>query len=212
MAFVLLSTVIHFQKNWCCRWGWGARAALKKSIKYLHFAAECGAAGREIGSCVLGVEKGVKEIHAQSRGVYVSWDLVCKWGKKGLGGCQGEEGSMWRTADTEARLSVYQSVCIPTLTFGHDIKNNKGERRRRRPWIPAAKWVSSVGRLGSAVKTRSQLRWFLHAHLGGDPGTPSTSWRDYISQLAWQPAGSGSEEERLGFLSHWGFCTYDSNP
>uniref|UniRef100_A0A8C4X372 Uncharacterized protein n=1 Tax=Erpetoichthys calabaricus TaxID=27687 RepID=A0A8C4X372_ERPCA len=117
-------------------------------------------------------------------------------------------------------LSIYQSIYVPTLTYGHELWVVT-ERTRSR--IQAAEMSflrrvrSSVIREGLRVEPlllrieRSQMRWLGHlirmppGRLPGEVfrarptgrrprGRPWTRWRDYVSWLAWERLGILPEE------------------
>ncbi|KAK3521202.1 hypothetical protein QTP70_000769, partial [Hemibagrus guttatus] len=129
----------------------------------------------------------------------------------------------------KAKLLIYQSIYVPTLTYGHELWVMT-ERVRSR--IQAAEMGflrrvagrslrdmvrSSVTREELRVESlllhieRGQLRWLGHLFrmpLGRLPGEvfracptekrprgrPRTSWRDYVSRLAWERLGVPPEE------------------
>ncbi|KAK3553138.1 hypothetical protein QTP86_031724 [Hemibagrus guttatus] len=89
----------------------------------------------------------------------------------------------------KAKLSIYQSIYVPTLTYGHEL------------------WVMTERELGVEPLLlhieRGQLRWLGHlfrmppGRLPGEVfracptgkrprGRPRTRWRDYVSWLAWE--------------------------
>ncbi|KAI3363802.1 hypothetical protein L3Q82_001410 [Scortum barcoo] len=109
----------------------------------------------------------------------------------------------------KAKLSIYRSIYVPTLTYGHELWVMT---ERTRLWIQAAKMSfllrvaghSLIDRVRSSVTReelgveplllhieRSQLRWLGHLfwmppgrlHREEAQGKPRTRWRDYVSQL-----------------------------
>ncbi|KAK3550607.1 hypothetical protein QTP70_000697 [Hemibagrus guttatus] len=64
----------------------------------------------------------------------------------------------------KAKLSIYQSIYVPTLTYGHEL------------------WVMTE-RVFRACPTRKRPQ-----------GRPRTRWRDYVSRLAWERLGVSPEE------------------
>ncbi|KAK3546351.1 hypothetical protein QTP70_025761, partial [Hemibagrus guttatus] len=124
----------------------------------------------------------------------------------------------------KAKLSIYQSIYVPTLTYGHELWVMT-ERVRSR--IQAAERVAGCShrdRVRSSVTweelgveplllhiERGQLRWLGHlfrmppGRLPGEVfracptgkrpwGRPRTRWRDYVFQLAWERLGVPPEE------------------
>ncbi|KAI3354568.1 hypothetical protein L3Q82_019072 [Scortum barcoo] len=94
----------------------------------------------------------------------------------------------------KAKLSIYRSIYVPTLTYGHELWSfgHSGGARSR-----AA---------APSHRERSQLRWLGHLFrmppgrlprevfqacpTGRRPrGRPRTRWRDYVSRLAWERLG-----------------------
>ncbi|KAK3518264.1 hypothetical protein QTP70_035195 [Hemibagrus guttatus] len=73
----------------------------------------------------------------------------------------------------KAKLSIYQSIYIPTLTYGHEL------------WVMTQKDASRhlPGEVFRACPTRKRP-W----------GKPRTSWRDHVSRLAWERLGIPPEE------------------
>ncbi|KAK3528564.1 hypothetical protein QTP70_002809 [Hemibagrus guttatus] len=65
----------------------------------------------------------------------------------------------------KAKLSIYQSIYVPNLTYGHEL------------WVMTKRMPP--GRLPGEV--------FRACPIGKRPrGRPRTCWRDYVSQLAWE--------------------------
>ncbi|KAK3547532.1 hypothetical protein QTP86_021516, partial [Hemibagrus guttatus] len=73
----------------------------------------------------------------------------------------------------KVKLSIYQSIYIPTLTYGHEL------------WVMTKRMPP--GRLPGEV--------FQACPTGKRPrGRPRTRWRDYVSRLAWERLGIPPEE------------------
>ncbi|KAK3511760.1 hypothetical protein QTP70_021784 [Hemibagrus guttatus] len=68
----------------------------------------------------------------------------------------------------KAKLSIYQSIYAPTLTYGHELWDRKGR-------LP--------GEVFRACPTGKRSR-----------GRPRTRWRDYVFRLAWERLGVPPEE------------------
>ncbi|KAK3509992.1 hypothetical protein QTP70_024336, partial [Hemibagrus guttatus] len=98
----------------------------------------------------------------------------------------------------KAKLSIYQSIYVPTLTYGHEL------------WVMTEREELGVEPLLLHIE-RGQLRWLGHLfrmpleRLPGEVfracptgkrprGRPRTPWRDYVSQLAWKRLGVPPEE------------------
>uniref|UniRef100_A0A3Q3XBL8 RING-type domain-containing protein n=1 Tax=Mola mola TaxID=94237 RepID=A0A3Q3XBL8_MOLML len=134
-----------------------------------------------------------------------------------------------RELSQKAKLSIYRSIYVPTLTYGHELWVVT-ERMRSRIQAAEMSFLRRVAGLSLRDRVRStdireelrveplllrversQLRWF--GHLGRMPpgrlpgevlracpsgrrprGRPRTSWRDYISRLAWERLGVPPEE------------------
>ncbi|PWA16488.1 hypothetical protein CCH79_00004565, partial [Gambusia affinis] len=122
-----------------------------------------------------------------------------------------------RELSQKAKLSIYRSIYIPTLIFGHELWVMT-ERTKSR--IQAAKLDgvrSSVIQEGLRVEPlllhveRNQLRWLGHlvrmppGRLPGEvfwarptgrrpQGRPRTHWRNYVSRLTWKRLGIPPEE------------------
>ncbi|TWW59416.1 hypothetical protein D4764_06G0009460 [Takifugu flavidus] len=99
-----------------------------------------------------------------------------------------------RELSQKAKLSIYGSIFVPTLTYGHAL------------------WGEKLCHLGGAEPLllrveRNQMRWIGHlvrmppGHLPGEvfraypssrrpPGRPRTRWRDYVSRLVWERPGA----------------------
>ncbi|TWW61046.1 hypothetical protein D4764_05G0011360 [Takifugu flavidus] len=92
----------------------------------------------------------------------------------------------------KAKLSIYRSIFVPTLTYGHEL------------------WELGVESLLLRVE-RSQMRWLGHlvrmppGRLPGEvfracpsgrrpSGRPRTCWRDYVSRLVWERLGIPLDE------------------
>ncbi|KAK3574904.1 hypothetical protein QTP86_018369, partial [Hemibagrus guttatus] len=129
----------------------------------------------------------------------------------------------------KVKLSIYQSIYVPTLTYGHELWVMT-ERVRSRTQAAEMSFLRRVAgrslkdRVRSSVTReelgvellllhieRGQLRWLGHLFrmppgclpgevfracpTGKRPrGRPRTSWRDYVSRLAWERLGVPPEE------------------
>ncbi|KAK3559006.1 hypothetical protein QTP86_000109 [Hemibagrus guttatus] len=98
----------------------------------------------------------------------------------------------------KAKFSIYQSIYVPTLTYGHEL------------WVMNEREELGVELLLLHIE-RGQLRWLGHlfrmppGRLPGEVfqacptgkrprGRPRTRWRDYVSWLAWERLGVPPEE------------------
>jgi len=77
-----------------------------------------------------------------------------------------------RELSRKVKLSIYRSISVPTLTYGHKLWV---VTERTRLWIQLAKMS------------------FLH-RVAGLSLRDRTCWRDYISHLAWERLGISQEE------------------
>ncbi|KAL0184943.1 hypothetical protein M9458_020639, partial [Cirrhinus mrigala] len=121
----------------------------------------------------------------------------------------------------KAKLSIYRSIYVPTLTYGHELWVMT-ERIRSRIQAAEMSFLRRVAgrslrdRVRSSVTReelgvdplllhieRGQLRWLGHlfrmppGRLPGEVrprGRPRTRWRDYFSRLAWERLGVPPEE------------------
>ncbi len=119
----------------------------------------------------------------------------------------------------EAKLSIYRSIYVPTLTYGHELWVMT-ERTRSRIQVAEMSFLRRVSghslrdRVKSSVtreELRVELRWLGHLFrmppgrlpgkvfrarpTGRRPrGRPRTRWRDYVSRLAWERLGVPPEE------------------
>ncbi|KAL0194436.1 hypothetical protein M9458_012732, partial [Cirrhinus mrigala] len=121
----------------------------------------------------------------------------------------------------KAKLSIYRSIYVPTLTYGHELWVMT-ERIRSRIQAAEMSFLRRVAgrslrdRVRSSVTReelgvdplllhieRGQLRWLGHLFrmppgcLPGEVkprGRPRTRWRDYVSRLAWEHLGVPPEE------------------
>ncbi|TWW59969.1 hypothetical protein D4764_05G0000590 [Takifugu flavidus] len=116
-----------------------------------------------------------------------------------------------RELSRKAKLSIYRSIFVPTLTYGHELwvmtkRQDHGDRVRS----SAIREELGVEPLLLRVE-RSQMRWLGHlvrmppGRLPGEvfracpsgrrpPGRPRTRWRDYVSRLAWERLGIPPDE------------------
>ncbi|KAK3546902.1 hypothetical protein QTP86_003774 [Hemibagrus guttatus] len=122
----------------------------------------------------------------------------------------------------KAKLSIYQSIYVPTLTYGHELwvmteaaemsflRRLAGRSLRDRVRSFVTQEELRVEPLLLHIE-RGQLRWLGHlfrmplGHLPGEVfracptrkrprGRPRTGWRDYVSRLAWERLGVPPEE------------------
>jgi len=103
----------------------------------------------------------------------------------------------------KAKLSIYLSIYVHILTYGHELWVVT-ERTRLR--IQAAE-MGFLRRV-SGLSLRDRVRSSGARPTGRRPrGRPRTRWRDYVSRLAWErlgvppgrAGGSGRAQGRLGF-------------
>ncbi|TWW60624.1 R2 Retrovirus-related Pol polyprotein from type I retrotransposable element [Takifugu flavidus] len=114
-----------------------------------------------------------------------------------------------RELSRKAKLSIYRSIFVPTLTYGHELWVMT-ERTRSRVQAAEMSFLRRVAGL-SLRDRRSQMRWLGHlvrmppGRLPGEvfracpsgkrpPGRPRTRWRDYVSRLAWERLGIPPDE------------------
>ncbi|KAK3546888.1 hypothetical protein QTP86_003816 [Hemibagrus guttatus] len=121
----------------------------------------------------------------------------------------------------KAKLSIYQSIYVPTLTYGHELWVMT-ERIRSRIQAAEMSFLRRVAGCSATQEelgveplllhiTRGQLRWLGHlfqmppGRLPGEVfracptgkrprGRPRTRWRDYVSRLTWERLGIPPEE------------------
>ncbi|XP_061762964.1 retrovirus-related Pol polyprotein from type-2 retrotransposable element R2DM isoform X1 [Nerophis ophidion] len=118
----------------------------------------------------------------------------------------------------KAKLSIYRSIYVPILTYGHELWVMT-ERIRSRVQAAEMSFLRRVAGLWEELKVkplllhveRSQMRWFGHLvrmpperlprevfrarPTGRRPrGRPRTRWEDYVSRLAWERLGIPREE------------------
>ncbi|TWW80939.1 hypothetical protein D4764_01G0007540 [Takifugu flavidus] len=102
-----------------------------------------------------------------------------------------------RELSRKAKLSIYRSIFVPTLTYGHELWVMT-ERTRSR--VQAAEMSFLVGWLGSPLEIgmppgRLPGEVFRACPSGRrPPGRPRTRWRDYVSRLAWERLGIPPDE------------------
>ncbi|KAK3553774.1 hypothetical protein QTP70_009300 [Hemibagrus guttatus] len=108
----------------------------------------------------------------------------------------------------KAKLSIYQSIYVPTLTYGHELWVMT-ERVRSRIQAAEMSFLCRVAERSLRDRVRSsvtreelgveplllhiekgQLRWLGHL----PRGRARTRWRDYVSRLAWECLGVPPEE------------------
>ncbi|KAL7846506.1 hypothetical protein SRHO_G00214860 [Serrasalmus rhombeus] len=84
----------------------------------------------------------------------------------------------------KARLSIYWSIYVPTLTYGHELWVMT-ERTRSRIQAAEMSFLRRVSGLSLRDREVSQA-----SPPGRRPrGRPRTRWCDYIAQLAWERLG-----------------------
>ncbi|KAL0186471.1 hypothetical protein M9458_018141, partial [Cirrhinus mrigala] len=99
----------------------------------------------------------------------------------------------------KAKLSIYRSIYVPTLTYGHELWVMT-ERIRSR--IQAAEMsFLQIGRPAAPSHRERPVEVALFrmppGRLPGEVrprGRPRTRWRDYVSRLAWERLGVPPEE------------------
>ncbi|TWW69733.1 hypothetical protein D4764_18G0005390 [Takifugu flavidus] len=153
--------------------------------------------------------------HISRRGTHLSFALTPhEWGKNGAGDRQADRCGVhsmrtlhWfvvvkRELSRKAKLSIYRSIFVPTLTYGHEL----GDRVRSSAIREELRVESLLLRV-----ERSQMGWLGHlvrmppGRLPGEvfracpsgrrpPGRPRTRWRDYVSRLAWERLGIPPDE------------------
>ncbi|KAI3365316.1 hypothetical protein L3Q82_010406, partial [Scortum barcoo] len=103
----------------------------------------------------------------------------------------------------KVKLSIYRSIYVPTLTYGHELWGEKlshsgGARSRaaapsHREESAEVAWAS--GLISDAPLDASLGRCSRRVPPGEGPvGRPRTRWRDYVSRLAWERLGIPPEE------------------
>ncbi|KAK3509655.1 hypothetical protein QTP70_008402 [Hemibagrus guttatus] len=82
----------------------------------------------------------------------------------------------------KAKLSIYQSIYVPTLTYGHEL------------WVMTER-LRWLGHLFRMPPGRLPGEVFRACPTGKRPrGRPRTRWRDYVFRLAWERLGVPPEE------------------
>ncbi|TWW67435.1 Ubiquitin carboxyl-terminal hydrolase CYLD [Takifugu flavidus] len=84
-----------------------------------------------------------------------------------------------RELSRKAKLSIYRSIFVPTLTYGHELWVMT-ERTRSRVQAAEMSFLRRVA--GLSLRDRET------------PGRPRTRWRDYVSRLAWERLGIPPDE------------------
>ncbi|KAI3358951.1 hypothetical protein L3Q82_015333 [Scortum barcoo] len=82
----------------------------------------------------------------------------------------------------KAKLSIYRSVYVPTLTYGHELWVMT-ERTRSRIQAAEMSFLHRVA--GRSLRDRGGVPGMSHRE-EGPRGRPRTRWRDYVSRLAWE--------------------------
>ncbi|KAK0142203.1 hypothetical protein N1851_020089 [Merluccius polli] len=113
-----------------------------------------------------------------------------------------------RELSRKAKLSIYQSIFVPALTYGHELWVVP-ERTRSRVQAAEMSFLRTVAGLSLRDRVRSSV---IREELGIDPlllrversqarptgrrprGRPRTRWRDDVSRLAWEHLGIPQEE------------------
>ncbi|TWW57306.1 hypothetical protein D4764_07G0000250 [Takifugu flavidus] len=106
-----------------------------------------------------------------------------------------------RELSRKAKVSIYRSIFVPTLTYGHELWV-MAERTRSRVQATEMSFLRRVARLSLRDRVRSlDIReglgvepLLLHTRGVSWGGQPRTRCRDYISRLAWQWLGVPPEE------------------
>ncbi|KAI3354015.1 hypothetical protein L3Q82_018573 [Scortum barcoo] len=153
------------------------------------FAAECEAAGMRISTSkseamVTRPEKGgvpspggVESVRSYAVGVYRT--VVVK-----------------KELSRKAKLSIYRSIYVPTLTYGHELwvmtERTRSADTSGRNEFPPAGWLGApleIGEVFQACPTREEAS-----------GKTQDTLRDYVSRLAWERL-SGIPPEELEEVS-----------
>ncbi|KAK3528214.1 hypothetical protein QTP86_026677, partial [Hemibagrus guttatus] len=88
----------------------------------------------------------------------------------------------------KAKLSIYQSIYVPTLTYGHEL----WVMTERLRWLGQLRWLGHLFRMPPG---RLPGEVFRACPIGKRPrGRPRTRWRNYVSRLAWERLGVPPEE------------------
>ncbi|TWW54923.1 hypothetical protein D4764_0190400 [Takifugu flavidus] len=103
-----------------------------------------------------------------------------------------------RELSRKAKLSIYRSIFVPTLTYGHELWVMT-ERTRSRVQAAEMSFLRRVAGLSLRDRVRSSA---IREELGVEsrcssarpPGRPRTRWRDYVSRLAWERLGIPPDE------------------
>ncbi|KAI3356523.1 hypothetical protein L3Q82_017730 [Scortum barcoo] len=91
----------------------------------------------------------------------------------------------------KAKLSIYRSIYVPTLTYGHELWSRCSFAHREESaevaWasISDAPWAPRLPREVFQACPTGRRR---------PRGRPRTRWRDYVSRLAWERLGIPPEE------------------
>ncbi|TWW81741.1 hypothetical protein D4764_01G0015560 [Takifugu flavidus] len=105
-----------------------------------------------------------------------------------------------RELSRKAKLSIYRSIFVPTLTYGHELWGEKLCHPEELGVEPLLLRVerSQMGWLGHLVRMppgRLPGEVFRACPSGRrPPGRPRTRWRDYVSRLAWERLGIPPDE------------------
>ncbi|TWW67330.1 hypothetical protein D4764_02G0003710 [Takifugu flavidus] len=109
-----------------------------------------------------------------------------------------------RELSRKAKLSIYQSIFVPTLTYGHELWVMT-ERTRSRVQAAEMSFLRRVAGLSLRDRARSSaireelgieplLLRVERSQMRRPPGRPRTRWGDYVSQLAWERLGIPLDE------------------
>lgn len=93
-----------------------------------------------------------------------------------------------RELNWKSKLSIYQSICDPTLTYSHELWE---VTQRMRFQIQSA----GMSFFRRAARLRRVSRFLGHVMLVTDPEVGGENcWRDYTSNLDWEHLGIPQEE------------------
>ncbi|TWW67188.1 hypothetical protein D4764_02G0002290 [Takifugu flavidus] len=80
-----------------------------------------------------------------------------------------------RELSQKAKLSIYRSIFVPTLTYGHEL------------WRSQMRWLGHLVRMPPGRLPDEVFRACPSGRR--PPGRPRTRWRDYVSRLVWERLG-----------------------
>ncbi|XP_056625668.1 uncharacterized protein LOC130437983 [Triplophysa dalaica] len=153
------------------------------------FAAECEAAGMRIST-----SKSEAMVLCRKRvacSLQVGGEFLPQVEKfKYLGVLFTSEGRMereidrWIGAASAVMRSIYRSIYVPTLTYGHELRVDPLLLHIERGQL---RWLGHLFRMPPGRLPGKVFRAFP---TGRRPrGRPRTRWRDYVSRLAWERLG-----------------------